>query len=301
MGREVADAVEPEHRNDTAGEERAEDLGVVVLSARARAGSRDARLVTQDLRLELLELRAGLDSQLLDEPRSSVLIRVESLRLPARAVEGQHELAAQGLAERVLTQRAIRARPRRHRAGRARDPPRSAPRARRAAAPRDGGSPPARSPRTRTRPARSRATATAPARGAPAVPRRPPFARPEEQFEPTRVDLLWCDAEHVSRRARLQHVGAELASEPRNRVLERGRRGLRRLFAPDEIDEPIGRDHPSRLEQQRGEQRPLLLTAERDRPGPALDLEGAQDPELKSRGDLGHVCLGFCRRRRFTS
>ena len=51
--------------------------------------------MTQDLRLEPLELRAGLDPQLLDEPRARVLVRVERLGLPARAVEGQHELAAE--------------------------------------------------------------------------------------------------------------------------------------------------------------------------------------------------------------
>ena len=103
MGRKVAHTVEAEHRNDPAGEERAEDLRVVIHRGGRRTGSRDARLVTEDLRLEPLELRAGLDAQLLDEPSTRVLIRVESLRLPARAVEGQHELAAQGFTERVLT------------------------------------------------------------------------------------------------------------------------------------------------------------------------------------------------------
>ena len=43
-----------------------------------------------------------LDAELLDEACARVLIRVERFRLPSRAVEREHELAAQGLAERVL-------------------------------------------------------------------------------------------------------------------------------------------------------------------------------------------------------
>ncbi len=47
-----------------------QDLGVVVGDGATRAGSRDPCLVTQDLRLQPFELRAGLDAQLLDERRA---------------------------------------------------------------------------------------------------------------------------------------------------------------------------------------------------------------------------------------
>ena len=64
--------------------------------------SREPGSVPKDLRLEPLELRSRLDPQFLDEPVSSLLIRLESLRLTARAIEREHQLPARGLAERVL-------------------------------------------------------------------------------------------------------------------------------------------------------------------------------------------------------
>ena len=101
MGREVADAVEAENRNNPTGEERAKDLRVVVRVCES-SWRAEARLVAQDLGLKLLQLRAGLDAQLLDEAGASVLVDIECLRLPPGAVEGEHELSAERLAEQVL-------------------------------------------------------------------------------------------------------------------------------------------------------------------------------------------------------
>ena len=92
---------------------------------------------------------------------------------------------------------------------------------------------------------------------------------------------LGVDAENVARRAGLENVCAELAPQPRDRVLERGRRGPRRLLTPEKIDEAVGRDDPAGLEQERGEEGLLTMAAQRDEAAVALDLERAQDPELK--------------------
>ena len=63
-----------------------------------RAGHGEPRLVAKDLRLEPLELRARLDSELVDEAGACILVRLERFRLPARAIQREHELPAERLA-----------------------------------------------------------------------------------------------------------------------------------------------------------------------------------------------------------
>ena len=206
MGGKIADAVEPEHGDDPAREQRTEDLRVVVGVGASRAGRRDARLVAQDLRLEPLELRAGLDAQLLDEARAGVLVGVERFRLPARAVEREHELAAERLAERVLSDQRLELAD-------------------------DVAVPPELEIRLDPLLERDESKLLEPSdlglrellerelgerRAAPELERAceelAPLlgacaARvPERELEPLRVDLLGCDAEDVSRRPRLEHV-----------------------------------------------------------------------------------------------
>src|SRR5262249_35900273 len=58
--------------------------------------------MAQDRLLEKLKLCRGLDAQLLDERLTGLPVSLEGLRLPARAVEGQHELPAEPLPQRIL-------------------------------------------------------------------------------------------------------------------------------------------------------------------------------------------------------
>ena len=60
------------------------------------------RVLAENRLLEGLQGRARLDAQLVDEQPSRLPIDLEGLGLPARAVEGAHELRAKPLAERVL-------------------------------------------------------------------------------------------------------------------------------------------------------------------------------------------------------
>jgi hypothetical protein len=59
------------------------------------------KLLAEDRLLELLERRARVDPELLDERSARVPVDLERLRLAARAVEREHELGAEALAERV--------------------------------------------------------------------------------------------------------------------------------------------------------------------------------------------------------
>jgi hypothetical protein len=58
--------------------------------------------VCQDAALELLELLARLDAQLVDERPARILVRLEGLGLAPRAVEREHQLGAQPLSKRMV-------------------------------------------------------------------------------------------------------------------------------------------------------------------------------------------------------
>ena len=72
-------------------EQRAHDLVVVILVGRpGRRGER--ALLAQDRPVQRLQLRAGLDAELVDERAARVLVRRERLGLAAGAVEREHQL-----------------------------------------------------------------------------------------------------------------------------------------------------------------------------------------------------------------
>ena len=64
-------------------------------------------VLLEDRLVQLAKRTTGLDSELLHQAGASGLIRLERVSLAARAVQGQHELAAQSLAQRVLAGEAL--------------------------------------------------------------------------------------------------------------------------------------------------------------------------------------------------
>ena len=95
------------------------------------------------------------------------------------------------------------------------------------------------------------------------------------------VELPGLDAEDVAGRLRDQRVCAEQLAELRDEVLERGDRGFRRLLAPQLIDDPVGRDDRTRVDEEKPEEGPLLLTSERDGSGLVCDVDRTEDPVLQ--------------------
>src|SRR5207248_3123914 len=67
----------------------------------------ERRVLVENSLLEVAQCGARLDPQLLDERATRVLVRGERLALPPTAVEGQHELAAQPLAQRMVGDEAL--------------------------------------------------------------------------------------------------------------------------------------------------------------------------------------------------
>ena len=62
----------------------------------------ERRIVGEDLGVQKLQILARLDTQFLDEQGSRVAIGGQCVGLAARPVQRQHQLAAQGFAERML-------------------------------------------------------------------------------------------------------------------------------------------------------------------------------------------------------
>ena len=69
---------------------------------RRRLGRGERRVLVEDLTLEPPQVLARLEAELLRERAAALLVGLQRLRLPTRAVEGEHELAPGPFAQRVL-------------------------------------------------------------------------------------------------------------------------------------------------------------------------------------------------------
>ena len=61
------------------------------------ASSSERRVLVEDPALELLQLRRGLEAELLGQVRARLLVRAERFRLSAGAIEREHVLRAEAL------------------------------------------------------------------------------------------------------------------------------------------------------------------------------------------------------------
>ena len=57
--------------------------------------------------MQLLEIGAGLDPELLDERAPSVLVGVQCFRLSAGAIERKHQMRAEPLPNRILADQGL--------------------------------------------------------------------------------------------------------------------------------------------------------------------------------------------------
>ena len=74
-------------------------------------------------------------------------------------------------------------------------------------------------------------------------------------------------------RASHEHLGTEHLPELRDEVLERADGSLRRVVAPELVDEPPRRDHLARAQREKREQGALFLAAHVDDATVDVDLE----------------------------
>src|SRR5712691_11001505 len=78
-------------------EQRSEVLLEMILCRRRGVGSAQARVLSQDLAVELLEITARLDPELVDERTACVLVDTEGLGLASRAIQGEHQMGTKTL------------------------------------------------------------------------------------------------------------------------------------------------------------------------------------------------------------
>jgi hypothetical protein len=96
-------------RGDTGGDEQRAAGGEQEQAAAASRpvrgtpgrGALESRVVLEDLALQRTQLRPRLETQLLVESPLRLPVGIQRVRLPARAVEGEHQLATQPLTERM--------------------------------------------------------------------------------------------------------------------------------------------------------------------------------------------------------
>ena len=82
--------------------------------------------------------------------------------------------------------------------------------------------------------------------------------RRDETLEPVEVDAVRVHGEPVARRLSLHRLGSELLAERGDEILKRADRGLGRLSRPQLLDELVGGDDLSAMEQQQSQEGALL-------------------------------------------
>ena len=258
-------------------------LGQVVAGLLAGGGRLQGRVLDQDGLLQPLQPRRRIDPQLLGQHRPGRLVHLQGVGLPPRPVQRQHQLAPQPLPGRMLGHQPLQlpdqpgvvagGQPQLHQRldrpqvqllqpgrlgqgpglvgelGQGRGPPQPE--------------------RLRQRPGRR-------------VPGRP-AGLGDQPLEPGRVHLAGVGLQHVPGRAGDHQPGPGRPQGPaqgRHPALEGVGRVPRGVVAPQVLDQPVGRHHPAGVDQQVGQQGPLLGPRHPHQARSVADLQRPQDPEL---------------------
>jgi hypothetical protein len=237
--------------------------------------------VIQDLTLETLECGAGVDPKLIDETRAGLLEGLKCVCLPSGSIEREHQLSAQSLTERVISDEALELwddlrMPAElelrldllldHRESELLEP-RSL-RGRELLIPK----------------VRQRLAAEEFERGselARTCGRAVCSRLGDDSLEAVSVQLIAIPKlQSVSRRSCLDPIGSKPLSEGRDVTVQRLLRGLRRPRAPQGPDQFVDRHDLVRPKEQEREQCTLLRPHGRDIFAVGVHLEPAEEPEL---------------------
>ena len=254
--------------------------------------TRDRRLLQLELRillqhppLELAQPRRGLDAELLVERTAEVLIAGEGLGLAPRPVEREHLLGVQALAQRVAPQERVEL------AGELGMSP-----SRQVGLDSllEGRQPQllevgALDPCERLRELGERRAAPEGERlrqllrgmlGISSGKTRSPLGH--EALEAVEVDAVGRELEQVARRARVQQALGERLAELGDVDLDGLRGAVRDVVPPEVVDEAGDPNRAVEVQDQDGQQRAALATAQRNELAAVADhLERTEDPELQ--------------------
>jgi hypothetical protein len=251
-----------------------------------RSGPRRGKVgrLAEDRPLELLEVRARLDPQIVDKSPSSGAVRVEGFGLPSRPVERQHLMSPQPLPVWIALHKLAELG---HERGVA-----AAGEVGLDAALDRGHAQLFESVGIRPQPVHGDLCQCRPPPEAKRIGvthgrdlhlpgRECPLGVANECAEPVQVDLILGDEELVASRTRRQAgLTVQRRAQPRDSHAQRLPRALGVLVWPEGVDELVGRNRLVSAQEQVREQGALLGTAERDRAPVPMRLEGTKDAEL---------------------
>lgn len=103
-------------------------------------------------------------------------------------------------------------------------------------------------------------------------------AQLHEAFE---IELAGLHAQDVARAAGPKAILPEGLAQSVNVNLQGAHRRLRRLFAPEQVDESVARHNDVRLQQQDGKEAALLCPSQGGKALLGRHLEGAEDTKLR--------------------
>ncbi len=241
----------------------------------------------QDRLLEAAQRCPGLEPKLADEQTSPFLIRLKRLGLPTAAVEGEHELAAQSLAQRMLGKERLQLGDEGRVASERKlgfDPllDRAHPELPESQPFRVGERRRVEVRQRRPAPERERLREQRRCTLRIAVGKRlAPLSR--EPLEAAEVDFATVELEDVAGSAGEDTVRAKRLPQPRDVALQGGRCRLGGTIAPDVVDQAVARDDLVRMQDEQRQERALLRPAQRRDAAVVFDLERAEDPELHAR------------------
>ena len=228
----------------------------------------EPRVLEQDRSLELLQRRRRLDPELFDEEPAAVPVDGESFGLPAAAVEREHQLSAEALAEWIPVDESLELR---NQLGVAAggeielDPVLERTEARL----REAGD-------LRLSPGVVGEVAE---RSAPPQPESLSWARDAQALEALDVELVRQDRDHVARLLREDPVPPQLSAELRHVGLDELRRARGRGAVPEALDQTLRGNDLVCVEEQEREQGARLVSLDSER-GALADLERPEEPEL---------------------
>ena len=242
------------------------------------------RVLPKDRPLQLLERRARIDPELVDEGPARILVGVQGLRLPTRPVQRRHQIPPQALAERVLGDECLElsdqlvVAPEREVGV---DPELDCcqpdllePGDRRLGEALVGEVRERRAPPQRQRVAQPLRRVGRQA----ASEQAPPLVH--QALEAVEIELVGLDPDDVAGRSGRQHVLRKRLAKSRDVDPQRGGGVLGRVLAPELVDQPVSGNDLVGVEEEHGEKRTRLGPAEGDLAAFVPHLERSQDPEL---------------------
>ena len=225
--------------------------------------------------------RAGLDPELIDEQPPPFPVALQRISLASTAIQRNHQLPAQLLAERFLLDQRLELT---HETFVASKLELCVDALLESGEPQLGEAPGGRE-RERllpelheSRAAPERECLTQELGAASGITRAPRSLG--ERFEATEVDVLASNAEHVARRAGLDRPRAEHLPQLRHIDLQDLAGARRRGVAPDAFDQRVDRHDAVRVEQQAGEQGSRLTGRKLDRHVVDAGLERSEQPKF---------------------